>query len=237
MRSCSNHRVDALRLPSFFVKVLVICLCMVCALAPALASAGAPMLTVPVSTQPSLSAALEALKARDALERVANPGIGFDKEIRLGDWYLHPQKFIFRVPEDMEIIGKFKSETVLLVDTSDVNKKDWTTIYITISKPHKMSDFTENKVRSAYSTQFNRFSLLSITDEAFCGQDGVRLCFLSDNAPQMLVQQCLFNKDGRGYNVTMTVENNFTDVRKGVAQFVVFCNEMEFAGSLEDSGL
>lgn len=214
-------------------KRLVACLLLVALLVPALALA-APgdkgffqqleHEVIYADTRRFIEELLDMVDARDILT---------GKEIRVGDWYVHPEGFAFRIPNGYELVGRYKSANIMLVDETGENVPHRTTISIAIAgRDEGLTALTREKVKSIYASQFNRFDLRSFDREEMCGEECIRLTFTYNDNPQLLVQHCMFNKGGHSYIIMMMVENNVQAVEKALRQFNSFTGSLIFGTRL-----
>lgn len=150
-------------------------------------------------------------------------------EMYLNDWVLHPAGIAFRVPDGYGLVGRYRGTTFLMVDEGKKNTSFQTNISISISPEDKnLARLTYDNVKSAYASQFSKFSLVNFENKDCYGEEGVCLSFLSGDSPQLLVQQCIFNKNGQYFVLTMTVENRLFPVMEGLAAFDKVLASMTF---------
>lgn len=151
-------------------------------------------------------------------------------EMRIGDWFVHPEGFAFRVPEGFEVETKNRGKETLLVE-KDKRASHRITLQITLQE--RVDKLTREELIKAYSSWINRFELRSFSTGTLFGVEMTRIWFVSEASPQKLVQQCLLNKDGCGYIITLTMENHLPRIEQGLSCYRTFCDTLVFAGQLE----
>ena len=157
------------------------------------------------------------------------------KAMTIGNWHLHTSGFAFYMPEGYDLIGRYRGVTALLMEKNYPGSSFLTTIAVTVSQhDEKLLDkMGKSEVKTAYARQFQHFELLKYQYETVCGEDAIRISFLSGTSPQLLSQQCIFSKNGQDYVVTLTVENRFQRVVQGLEEFERFCDSLLFFEALE----
>lgn len=157
------------------------------------------------------------------------------KSMTIGNWHLHTSGFAFYMPKGFDLIGRYRGVTALLMEENTAGSSFLTTIAVTVSQhDEKLLDkMGKDVVKTAYARQFQQFELLKYQYETVCGEDAIRISFLSGTSPQLLSQQCIFSKNGQDYVVTLTVENRFQRVVQGLEEFELFCESLLFFEALE----
>lgn len=169
----------------------------------------------------------------DALEALFSGDSPHMKEIRLGDWYISPEGFAFRIPKGWDMVGRYKGATLLLVDESDPTRDFRASISMGISgEDGSLDTLTEERLKSVYAGQFQKFALQQFSREEMYGENGVRVTFVSGSNPQMLAQQLMFNKNGHNYVLMLYVENTVSCVQPALKEFSAFCGSLTFGAQL-----
>ena len=205
------------------------------------------LLTVCLSLSSFISAgALELLSEDLAQARVQafaeeTLNNGFDptaprknKALRICDWYLHQDGFGFRIPEGYTLMLRYKGTTLTLVDESERGVAHRTGIVVRLTaEDNGLDKLTRKQLVNAYASQFRRFALRDFSHGTKFGVVCIRIAFVCDTAPQLLVQQYLFNKNGRGYVIALTMENKPERILRGLACFTEFADSLMFAAAAE----
>ncbi len=203
-------------------------------MAPALASAATPRL--PFDRTDALAAmssqrvsAGTRLYWEGVLRRSSARFPSKNEGVCIGDWYLHPDGFAVKMPDGMTPLLKYRGTALMLVGKENEGASLRTSISIaTNAKDTRLKTMTRESVISLYAGQFDRFTLRSIWRENRFGTECVRLSFSFGN-PQVFVEQCLFEKNGRGYVITLMAENSVRTLPTAWVQFQTFCDSLFFA--------
>ena len=141
--------------------------------------------------------------------------------IIVAGWYLHPDGFAFQIPEGLTPANKRRGAVSLtLVDPSQENSPHQTYFMLSITNEDKrLKTMQREEANRLFSSQFERFSLLSFTRVIVCGEDGVRLSFLTGRVPRLQIQQCMFVKNGKTYITTIASENRLHSLPPAWRQF------------------
>lgn len=150
------------------------------------------------------------------------------KDVWIGRWCVRTDGFAFLLPEGLLCEGRYRSTALLLVDeATDTAYRTMITLAIT-GEDEGLDNLTPARAKVAWGSQFSRFELLAFSREAMYGETGIRLSFLTGDSPRLLIQQQLFNKGGRSYIVTLTVENSFPRLCVALEQLSTFCDSLLF---------
>ncbi|MDL2319463.1 hypothetical protein LJC74_10430, partial [Eubacteriales bacterium OttesenSCG-928-A19] len=150
--------------------------------------------------------------------------------IRLYEGYLHENGFGFLIPKGYEMLLRYKGTAVTLVDATQEEAPQRTSIAVRVTGVDDgLSKLTAQQISTAYAGQFQRFSLLDFSRGELHEVECLRITFICGEATQMLVRQLLFNKGGRCYIITLTMENRVDRVLKGMADLDTFCDSLLFA--------
>lgn len=151
-------------------------------------------------------------------------------DMRLSDWLIRAGAFALRVPDGYAATVTNRGANILLQDESIKNAPQATNIMITIAREvDGLDKLTAEQVRKAYPSAFQRFELVAFSRETLFDEECVRIWFTCGQAPQLLVEQCMFNKNGQGYYITLTMEYELGCVERGLNQYATFRDSVMFA--------
>lgn len=159
----------------------------------------------------------------------------------VANWYLHPDGFAFQIPEGLVLADKRRRATSLfssyrdavsLLDPTDEDNSFQTFLTVSItSEDKRLQTMQREDAVRLFSSQFDRFALVSFTRVLLCGVEGIRMTFLTGRSPRLQVQQCMFEKNGKTYIATIASENNLQALPTAWQQFDTFYRTLFF---LED---
>lgn len=154
-----------------------------------------------------------------------------DKPLTLGGMYVYPHGLAICLPDGYKMNSYSRGNRLEMLDqrpqTKDARFRTMITFNIS-DKDEGLKDLTDRTIVDAYTSRFQRFELLSFEREIMHGAQGVRLSFVSGNSPQLLTQQWMFNKNGKCYVISVTVENNLSCVLSGLEEATAFCDSLIF---------
>ncbi len=188
--TCSRARATANRLTALLMALLLFM---------PMAAVAAPSPAIPT----------DANAARDALEAFAQSASAEDTGKQVGRWFLHPAGFAFRIPDGFEPEQQHGSTTVLLVDRDGSGDKFLTCVSVAMGKPDKrLKTMSQRDAENAFDALFRNFELVRFSRETIFSVGGIRVSYLTDDGIELFFDQCMFNKDGHSFVITLTVERN-----------------------------
>lgn len=173
----------------------------------------------------------------ETLDRMQWDNLLQGRILRVSDWVICPDGFAFRVPEGMQANTSTRGKSIILEDQTGADDAFHNVISIVVlDEKDSLENLTAEKVRSAHLSQnFQRFELLSFEQEELYGAEGICYSYLTGSAPQLLVQQQMFDHNGQRYMITMTVENRISNVCRGLGQMASFRDSLLFCETPEQA--
>jgi hypothetical protein len=148
--------------------------------------------------------------------------------IIVAGWYLHPDGFAFQIPDGLvpadmrrsgSLLSAYRGVASFLDPSQEGNPfQTFFTLSIT-SEDKRLQTMHREDAQRLFSSQFERFSLISFAKVIVCDVDGIRLSFLTGRSPRLQVQQCMFVKNGKTYIATMVSENKLHSLPAAWRQF------------------
>lgn len=205
-----------------------------CLLVPVAASASVPCAERRLRARPLLVAtacrAREAERdnAREILNAFDLSGVG--APVRIGSWLIHPKGFAFRIPDGYRYQGQYKGADIMLISTNGGSDATRSSIAVTLSQAHDLSQMTRLRIERAYPSSFPYFELCHYAADTLLDLPCVRITFVSSQSPQLLFRQSLLNKRDMGLIITLQTENTLPRVAEGIAAYAQFCDSLMFSG-------
>ena len=166
-------------------------------------------------------------------ETLDNASWGKDS-LRLKEWMLVPSGYAFCIPEGFSLHGRNSGDTITLADDEHKDARNRTIISIhcdTKAGSDELSDISKEQIQQAYTASFRRFKLKDFSSVDIMGGEGLRIVFNAyDNGPLVIVQM-IFNMEGNRYYLTLTMEDTFESVSRGLHCFTALTDSFLFCAA------
>lgn len=200
-------------------------------------AAAAPLRAEAIKTPTNMPYACSSETAEGMLLLLMEHAKNRNEGIIVANWFLHPDGFAFQIPYGLAPADTRQGRSLLsanrsvisLMDPSQENDLYQTNFLLSITnEDDRLKTMQKEDAERLFSSQFDRFSLISFTKVITCGGDGIRLSFLTGRSPRLQVQQCMFVKNGKTYIATMVSENKLHSLPDAWRQFDTIYSSLFF---------
>lgn len=146
----------------------------------------------------------------------------------VGDWFLHPDGFGFRIPEGLSYEAPPRGTQVTLVDDESADLR--TTITVTITdEVGQLYDMKEKDVEGAAKMKgFSQVKMLFFGHEKMAEKDVLRYAFLTGSSPRFVSELRMFNHGGKCFILTLNAEHTQGRLLDAVKQLNALCDSLFF---------
>lgn len=205
-----------------------------CLLALSVMLAGAAEASGAVQAKSPLKQACEAKVAAALVQDTLDNAAWGKGSLRLKEWMLLPAGYAFCIPDGFSLHGRNNGDTITLVDDMQQDARNRTIISIhcdTKAGSEELSDISKEQIQQAYTASFRRFKLKDFSTVDMMDGEGLRIVFGAyDNGPLVIVQM-IFNMEGNRYYLTLTMEDTFESVSRGLHCFTALTDSFLFCAA------